>query len=177
MKVREIINEAHHSIIATMEIGDWILDIDSHYIATIADRSNKVNAKEVTSIISFACLYSEELKKLPRGTGAFVQDTVSNISIFLHRYKNQPNRLRLETVLTPDMTPKDRIIRITVPSTNTKMSRKDIKNIERVRMDTQLRGRDSVSQDYENNKDVIDAMSTMDRNQRRVLKKNLARIR
>jgi hypothetical protein len=75
------------------------------------------------------------------------------------------------------MTPKDRIIRITVPSTNTKMSRKDIKNIERVRMDTQLRGRDSVSQDYENNKDVIDAMSTMDRNQRRVLKKNLARIR
>lgn len=158
----------HHCIINTTTIGDWIIDIDSHFIVTVVDRSDKFNVKDVNNVIVYSCMYSEELKKVTRGTGVFIHDTKSRISVFLHRYKNQPNRLRVETVLTPDMVPKDHIIMVTVPAINNKMSRKDIKKFDEMRIDTRTRGRDSVSQELEKNKDVI---YSMNRNERRAFRK------
>lgn len=171
MKISEIISEAHHSIIRTTEIGPWILDIDSHFLSSMADRSDVLNLKEVTSIVTAVCLELEALHKVPRGTGVFVQEVNSKISIYLYRYKNKPNRLRLETVLTPDMKPKEPVIRVSVPPSNNTMSKKEIKNLERVRAYTQSQGRDSYSQNLERNKDFISAMSQMNRQQRRAFNK------
>ena len=173
MKINEILKEAHHSIIGTLVIGDWILDIDSHFEVSLADRSHILNAKEVSSIITYACLYAEGLKSVKRGTGVFVQDTNSKISIYLRKYKNQPNRLVLETVLEPDMKPTEPVIRIAVPVSDTKMRKKDIDNIANMRKHTQEFGRDSVSQDIERNTNL---MKGMNRHDRRAFKKMIKKV-
>ena len=173
MKIKEIVKEAHHSIIDTRPIGDWILDVDSHFMASMADRSDILNMMDVISIISYACIYSEELKNVVRGTGVFVQDTNSKISIYLHRYKNQPNRLRLETVLTPEMKPKEPVIRIAVPVSDNRMSKKDMDVMANMRKHTQEFGRDSVSQEIERNTNL---MKGMNRHDRRAFKKMIKKV-
>ena len=177
MKITEIICEAHHSIVKSTTIGNWIVDIDSHFIVTLADR-NVLNPKVVTNIVTQVCLGSQALTKVPRGTGVFVQDTVSNISIYLYRYKNKPNQLRLETVLTPDMHPKEPIIRIAIPPTDdTKIPAKHQKAMDQMKKSIQSSDRDTVSQSLEKNKDTMDAMSKMNRQQRRAFNKIVQRTR
>jgi hypothetical protein len=176
MKINEIISEAHHSIYQSIGIGHWIVDIDTHFIVTLTDRSDVLNPKEVFNIITHACL-SEELQKIPRGTGAFVQDVVSKISVYLYRYKNKPNRLRLETVLTPDMIPKDPIIHIYVIPDDYTISARDVKRMDRARSTVRSMGRDAISQDLEQDKNIMHTMSQMSRNERRAFKKFLQRTK
>jgi uncharacterized protein (DUF2252 family) len=172
MKVYEIISEgrrkqpAHHALYDTIQLGQWIVDIDTHLMSSIAARSDQVDIRDVTAIISYAC-HSPFLSAIVPGKGAFVKDTNTNIAIFIHRYLDQPSRLRAETVLTPDMKTRDHVITVTVPSHDLPRNPKTTKNIANMRATAQVHGRDYVSQEIEKMQLLRRSMVGMDRQERR----------
>ena len=115
MRAQEFITEAHHHRIASQELGQWTVHIDSHALVTIADRD--IQLGDVINILTFACKYVPELKTIPRGKGAYFQDTNSLVSIYIRRSEHYPNELTLETVLGPKMAPSPPLFRRSVPPT------------------------------------------------------------
>jgi len=151
MLVNEIITEAHHSRLATQKIGPWTVHFDSHLMATIPAR--QISLPDITNIITYACITcAADLKTIPRGAGAFFQDTNTLISIYIRRNQHYPDQLTIETVLSPEMTPKPPLFRRPVPPHNMKINKNDEKRMAYYHQQVQLRGRDAVSQDLENAK-------------------------
>jgi hypothetical protein len=143
MKIQEVIQEAHHSIVKTITIDPWSLQVDSHAIATAADRSIPLHT--LTNIVSFACAIPGLFDTVPVGRGAYFQDTNTGISVYIHRLSDRV--LRWETVLSPGMRPKPPLFRRPVPASQLKPQADVDRNQARMRQQTQQRGRDSVSQD------------------------------
>jgi hypothetical protein len=149
MRASEFITEAHHHRIGSQEIGQWTVHIDSHALVTIADRD--IQLGDVINILTFACKYVPELKTIPRGKGAYFQDTNSLVSIYIRRSEHYPNELTLETVLGPKMTPSPPLFRRSVPPTPQDLQDTPSLRASKaaMRKHTQAQGRDAVSQDIE----------------------------
>lgn len=149
MRAQEFVNEAHHYRIGSQEIGQWTVHIDSHALVTIAHRD--IQLGDVINILTFACKYVPELKTIPRGKGAYFQDTNSLISIYIRRSEHYPNELTLETVLEPSMRPSPPLFRRPVPPTPQDLQdTPELRaNKAAMRKHTQAQGRDAVSQDIE----------------------------
>ena len=186
MKIQDII-EAHHSRLITHQMGDWTVHFDSHLMATIPDR--RIPLADVVNIISYACLLVPELKTIPRGKGAYFQDTNTLISIYIRRNQHYPNELTVETVLSPDMRPTPPLFRRSVPPHDMKVPKGHDKMMDYYHKKSQQYGRDAVSQDLENQKfgqnqtdlrpemlspEALDVLrSRLNREQRRTLDKYL----
>ena len=168
MRANEFVNEAFHSKIITSHQGRWTVHIDSHALVSLPTRG--IPLIEFTNIISHACGYADsELEKIPRGTGAFIQDTRTKISIYVRKSNSFPLDLTVETVLSPTMTPKTPLISITTSyqghdTPDVVKSHKNIKS----RVDAS--GRDAVAQELDR---TTQAVKNMNREQRRALKKTL----
>jgi hypothetical protein len=188
MKITEIITEAHHSRLVTHKMGDWTVHFDSHLMATIPDR--QIPLEDVVNITTYACLrYADELRTIPRGKGAYFQDTNTLISIYIRRNQHYPNEITVETVLSPDMKPTPPLFRRPIPSHGLTIDKQHQKTMDYYRQQTQARGRDAVSQDLETakfgqgpremkpelmSKEELDIMrQKMNREQRRMLDKYL----
>ena len=180
MRADEFLNEAHHHRIITRQIGTWTVHIDTHLIATIADRDIVVG--DVVNILSFACRYVPELKTIPLGKGAYFQDTNTLVSLYLKRSQHYPNEITLETVLSPTQAPTPPLFRRSVPQHDMPDTPKIKAGKEMMRQYTQTLGRDAVSQDLEtlapkiNAKQYYTAPETevpLNREQRRALNKYL----
>jgi hypothetical protein len=149
MKITEIITEAHHHRMGSSQIGQWMVHIDTHAFVTLSSRN--VSVGDAMNILNFACKYVPELKTIPRGKGAYFQDTNSLISLYLKRSKDYPMDITLETVLDSSMKPTPPLFRRPVPPTPEDMQ--DTPNMkagaELMRQQVQAKGRDAVSQDIE----------------------------
>lgn len=158
MKVNEIITEAHHSIIASDKIGKWTVHIDSHAFVSISHRG--VSLGDVVNILTFFCKYIPEIDTIPRGKGAYIQDTNTLVSLYIRRSKSYPTDLTLETVLSPSMKPSPPLFRRSVPPpTEDMIDSPELKSMmAATRRETTARGRDAVSQDFEALKPKIDAL-------------------
>lgn len=145
MRIKEILTEAHHSIVKTLQIGPWQVQVDSHFLVSLAHKG--VDIKTATSIVTYSALQPDIYQTVPVGKGVFYQDVNTMVSIYVHRV-NQ-NTIRVETVLPPSEIPKPPMFRRPVPPNETPRMRAVDRNIEFMRKQTQLRGRDAVSQDLE----------------------------
>lgn len=181
MRAQEFVTEAHHHRIGSQEIGQWTVHIDSHALVTIADRD--IQLGDVVNILTFACKYVPELKTIPRGRGAYFQDTNTLVSVYIRRSEHYPNELTLETVLSPNMKPSAPLFRRPVPPTPQDMQDTPALKAQKaaMRRDTQAQGRDAVSQDIEGMMPDIRAYAArprsaeapLNREQRRALNKYL----
>lgn len=142
MRSCEFISEAHHSILATRQIGPWNVHIDTHAIASQASRG--IDLADFTNIITHACFLPNTLNTIPVGKGAYFQDLNTRISIYIYRLGN--DELRIETVLGPDMKPKPPMFRRAVPSHNIKIDPRVNPAQNAVAQVAQQHGRDYVSQ-------------------------------
>jgi hypothetical protein len=166
MRFKEIISEAHHSILSTTRIGPWNVQFDSHAFVTIADRN--IPPEQYTNIVTYMCFLPDVLPTIPVGRGAYFQDTNTKISVYVTRVS--VDTVRVETVLGPDMPPKPPLFRRPVPPSSVKHKKLDL---SRLRADTQARGRDAVSQDMEK----LQPMVPRNREERRRLDKAMRRFR
>lgn len=180
MRAEEFITEAHHHRMGTQQIGQWTVHVDTHALVSAADRD--IATGDMVNIAEFAFKYVPELKTIPRGKGAYFQDTNTLISLYIKRSANYPNEFTIETVLGPDMRPSPPLFRRSVPPTPEWMqdTPKDKAARAAMRRDTRALGRDAVSQDIEGmmpqirNYSLKKSMSTevpLNREQRRALKK------
>jgi hypothetical protein len=142
MRASEFITEAHHSILKTMTIGQWRVLIDSHAVVSMAARN--VSPITFSNIITYACIYPDIAATIPIGKGAYVQDTNTLVSVYIHRLSE--NEIRVETVLGPDMKPKSPMFRRPIPSTTRKTSPIMQQNLDYMSRQAQQYGRDAVSQ-------------------------------
>jgi hypothetical protein len=168
MRLKEIISEAHHSILVTMPIGPWKVQIDSHAYATLPARN--IPLENFTNMISYMCFLPDVLPTIPVGKGAYFQDTNTAISIYVTRVSN--NVIRVETVLDRTMKPKQPLFRRAVPAP-------DMTNIKPVdygslKADVKARGRDAVSQDIEKN---LQPIMPVNRAERRKFSKLMRRLK
>ena len=142
MRASEFITEAHHSILKTMTIGSWRVLIDSHAVVSMTARN--VSPITFSNIITYSCIYPDVAATIPIGKGAYVQDTNSVVSVYLHRLSE--NEIRLETELGPDMKPKPPLFRRSVPNTNNvKLDPKFLNGQSKLAQDIQQYGRDDIS--------------------------------
>jgi hypothetical protein len=167
MKVREILNEAHHSIIATFPAGPWKVEIDSHAIVSQVDRNIPLSA--FTAMITYMCSLPDVLPTIPVGRGAYFQDINTRISIYVTRTADKT--VRVETVLSPTMAPKAPLFRRSVPAWQPKDRQPD--DLTPMRADIKARGRDAVSQDLEQLKPLM----PVNREQRRQFAKQMRRVK
>jgi len=168
MRIKEILTEAHHSIILTMPIGPWKVQIDSHAYATLPARN--IPLENFTNMISYMCYLPDVLPTIPVGRGAYFQDTNTAISIYVTRVAD--NVVRVETVLDRTMKPKQPLFRRPVPAP-------DMKNLKPVdysaiKADVQARGRDAVSQDLEK---TLQPITPVNRAERRKFAKVMRRLK
>jgi hypothetical protein len=168
MKIQEILTEAHHSILVTMPIGPWKVQIDTHAYATLPARD--IPLENFTNMISYMCYLPDVLPTIPVGRGAYFQDTNTAISIYVTRVAN--NVIRVETVLDRTMKPKQPLFRRSVPAP-------DMKNIKPVdygsiRDAVKTQGRDAVSQDMEKN---LQPLMPVNRAERRKFSKVMRRLK
>ena len=147
MKIKEVIAEAHHSRLVSSKIGEWTVHVDSHLIASAAAR--RIPLEDVGNMVTYACLAVPELKTIPRGKGAYFQDTNTNLSIYIRRNQHYPDQITIETVLSPEMTPTPPLFRRAVPAHNLKVNKRNQTNLDYYHRQAQERGRDAVSQDLE----------------------------
>ena len=147
MRAREFVTEAHHYRMATQQMGPWTVHIDSHAFVTMADRS--ISPGDVVNMLSFACRSVPEIKTIPRGKGAYFQDTNTMISIYIKRSDSYPNELTLETVLPPEMAPTPPLFRRPVPPHDMRDTPLIKSGQQAMRQKIQSVGRDAVSQDVE----------------------------
>lgn len=111
MRASEFITEAHHSILKTITIGAWKVQIDSHAFVSMTARG--VSPLDFSNIVTYACIYPDIVDTIPIGKGAYFQDVNTMISVYLHRLGER--EIRVETVLGPDMKPKPPMFRRPVP--------------------------------------------------------------
>ena len=172
MKITEVISEAHHGRLTTEKIGKWTVHLDSHAIATLPVRH--VDMRDFVNILNYAFKYIPELDTIPRGKGAYFQDTNTLVSIYIRRSSSYPNEFTVETVLSPDMRPTPPLFRRPIPSHDL-VAIPGIKDTEEViRKDAAARGRDAIAQDLETAStqksqpnDPMDNFEPVNRQQRR----------
>ena len=167
MKVHEIINEAHHSILASFPAGPWKVEIDSHAMVSQVDRNIPLHI--FTAIITYMCSLPDVLPTIPVGRGAYFQDTNTRISIYVTRTADKT--IRVETVLSPAMMPKAPLFRRPVPAWQPKSRQPD--DLAPMQADIKARGRDAVSQDLEQLKPLM----PVNREQRRQFAKQMRRVK
>jgi hypothetical protein len=167
MKVHEILNEAHHSILTTFPAGPWKVEIDSHAVVSRAERNIPLHI--FTAIITYMCSLPDVLPTIPVGRGAYFQDTNTRISIYVTRTADKT--VRVETVLSPAMRPKAPLFRRPVPAWQPKGHKPD--DLAPMQADIKARGRDAVSQDLEQLKPLM----PVNREQRRQFDKIMRRVK
>ncbi len=168
MKILEIIQEAHHSIINTIKMGRWTVHLDSHAMVSVAHKG--VSLEHFSNIISYSCFLPNVYETVPIGKGVFFQDVNTMISIYVHRLAE--NELRVETVLPPSEIPKPPMFRRPVPITDQKPTSKITKSMNAMRAASQERGRDAVSQDLEK---LAPIYQNLNREERRKMYKMMRR--
>ena len=167
MKVHEILNEAHHSILTSFLAGPWKVEIDSHALVSRAERNIPLHT--FTAIITYMCSLPDVLPTIPVGRGAYFQDTNTRISIYVTRTADKT--VRVETVLSPSMRPKAPLFRRPVPAWQPKVHKPD--DLAPMQADIKARGRDAVSQDLEQLKPLM----PVNREQRRQFDKIMRRVK
>ena len=156
MRASEFVTEtAHHSRMYTAPVGKWNVHIDTHQIVTAAARN--IPASVASNIIRYAFTKVPDIETIPRGKGAFFQDTNTLISIYIFRSKNYPNEFTVETILSPEMKISPPYFRAAVPPTGLTDPPGVQAGQEFIRQQVQARGRDAVSQDMELMKPKFDA--------------------
>lgn len=155
MKIKEIVAEAHHSRLTTAPIGKWNVHIDTHLFVTAAARD--ISTSTTSNIITYAFTMVPEIEKIPRGQGAFFQDTNTLISIYILRSKSYPNEFTVQTILSPEMKISPPLFRRPVPPAYWEDTPEMKAGAELIRQQVKAKGRDAVSQDLENMKPKIDA--------------------
>lgn len=155
MRANEFVTEAHHYRMITQKMGPWTVHIDSHAFVTVADRG--IGLADVVNILSFACFNVPELKTIPRGKGAYFQDTNTLISLYIKRSDHYPNELTLETVLSPDMRPTPPLFRRSVPAHTIQEPANVTAGQANMQKRIQAVGRDAVSQDVESMMPAVNA--------------------
>jgi hypothetical protein len=168
MRIKEILTEAHHSIVKTLRIGPWQVQLDSHFLVSVAHKG--IDIKTATSIVTYSALQPDIYQTVPVGKGVFYQDVNTMISIYVHRV-NQ-NTIRVETVLPPSEIPKPPMFRRPVPPNETPRNPDVDRAVDYIRKQSQLKGRDAVSQEIEKIKPYID----LNRAQRRKLYKPIRKF-
>lgn len=169
MRAYEFLTEAYHSRLATIKIDKWTVHIDSH--AFISHVARDIPLGVFTKIITHVCFAAaKELEKVPRGTGVFIQDTNTKISIYVRKSSSYPLDLTVETVLSPTMIPKEPLIKISVPPSKIKELPGVIKSSNVLKKDIEARGRDDVARDLTTAKREA---PNMNREQRRAFKKQM----
>ena len=63
MRANEFISEAHHSILKTVTIGPWSVQIDTHAVASMASRG--VSPSDFSDIVNYACKSPDTLNTIP----------------------------------------------------------------------------------------------------------------
>ena len=171
MRASEFIVEAHHSIIKTMPIGPWKVQIDSHAFVSMAARG--VSPLDFSNIVTYACLYPDIVDTIPIGKGAFFQDVNTMVSVYLHRIGE--NEIRIETVLGPDMKPKPPMFRRPVPVNTMKLDPRTKQGQDALAKRIQQHGpegRDVVSKEIETD---VTPWLNLGRAERRALNRKLKR--
>lgn len=171
MRAIEFIVEAHHSIIKTMTIGPWQVQIDSHAFVSMVARG--VSPLDFSNIVTYACVYPDIVDTIPIGKGAYFQDVNTMISVYLHRLGE--NEIRVETVLGPDMKPKPPMFRRPVPVNTTKLDPKIKQGQDALAKRIQQHGpegRDVVSKEIETD---VTPWLNLGRAERRALNRKLKR--
>lgn len=168
MRAIEFITEAYHSKLATQELGKWTVHIDSHAFVSLTDRN--ISLRDFTNILSYAFVVaSDNIEKIPRGTGAFIQDINTNISVYVSKSKSFPLDITVETVLAPTMTPKDPVIKIAVPLDTRPDAPAVLKAKTSMKKKIDASSRDDMAQQLDNFKD----RPPLNREQRRALDKQM----
>jgi len=167
MRASEFITEAHHSILKTITIGPWRVQIDTHAVVSMASRG--VSPIDLSNIITYACVFPDIAATVPIGKGAYFQDINTMVSVYFHRLGE--NEIRIETVLGPDMKPKPPLFRRSVPTTNRKVDAKFQQNQSIMAQDVQKYGRDAISQKIS----AIAPVLSMNRADRRAFDRSIKR--
>jgi hypothetical protein len=172
MRAQEFLTEAHHARLATHKAGRYTVHIDSHFLATTAARN--IPLRFISRFINYTFIMIPEIETIPRGKGAYVQDTNSLISIYIRRSNSYPLEFTVETVLSPDMKPTPPFFRRSFPFTPNeyKTDPRTIKAQTKMAKDVEQRGRDAVSRDLE---DMPFKPQLINRQQRRALAKQARR--
>lgn len=147
MRASEFITEAHHSRMLTWKLGTWTVHIDSHAFVSLPERD--IALHDFVNILTFACKYVPELKDIPRGKGAYFQDTNTLVSLYLRRSQHYPSEITVETALGPNMKPKPPLFRRSVPPPDYQDTDDMKRTAVSMRDRTMTHGRDKVSQDIE----------------------------
>lgn len=163
MRIKEIISEAHHSIVKSLQMGPWMVHIDSHALVSAPVRD--VSLSVLTALIRYAAYTPNMYDTVPVGRGAYLQDLNTRASIYVKRVSQ--DELRIETVLGPDMRPSEPLFRRPIPAANVRIDPRDARRQALVKQQALERGRDAVSQDMEQFKDL----APQNRHQRRALDK------
>lgn len=164
MRANEFITEAHHHRVLTHKIGKWTVHFDSHLMATIPARD--IPLEFAIYMINYVFWNIPDIDTIPRGKGAYIQDTNSLVSIYIKRSQSYPTEFTVETILAPSMKPTPPLFRRPVPP-NPKFSQDNKKQKEKMakfKKDAEERGRDAVSQDLSQS---MDNFKKLNRKQRR----------
>lgn len=171
MRANEFIVEAHHSIMKTITIGKWQVQVDSHAFVSMTARG--VSPLDFSNIVTYACIYPNIVDTIPIGKGAYFQDVNTMISVYLYRLGE--NVIRVETVLGPDMKPKPPMFRRPVPVNTMKLDPKIKQGQEVIAKKIQQsgpEGRDIASKEIET---YITPLLNLNRADRRALNRKLKR--
>ena len=172
MKILELITEAHHATYMKFQYGPWRVELDTHLIASQLER--KIQLADITNIIDWVTKQPDILSTIPLGRGAFFQDVRTAISIYFSRLEQ--DLVRVETVLPPTMKPKPPLFRRPVPPHDLPpLTRQQKRGQDRLTKMAQQQGRDAVSQHLASMKPTIDAISQLNRSDRRAFKRSLRR--
>jgi hypothetical protein len=164
----EMISEAHHSILKSIQLGPWMVHIDSHAMVSAAARDVPVHV--LTALITYAAHTPDTYSTVPVGRGAYLQDLNTRASVYIHRLS--ADELRVETVLGPDMKPSEPLFRRPIPAANVKQNPRANRAQAATKKLVQQHGRDAVSQDMEKYKDVVPA----NREQRRAMDRQIKKL-
>jgi len=169
MKIFEIVQRqpAHHSIMTTVTIGPWQVQLDTHALASRVDPQRAVPQHEFVAIMISACNTPGTLDTIPLGRGAFFQDTNTRVSLYFKRLDQ--HTLRLETVLGADQQPKPPLFRRAVSPWQPNAQRVQQQQAidQQLAQRVQQQGRDSLSQDLEQAKPSLDMYQSLNRQDRR----------
>jgi hypothetical protein len=147
MRATEFLTEAHHSRLFTQKMGKWNVHFDSHFLVTVSARN--ISLPFVSHMISYIFYNLDDIETIPRGKGAYIQDTNTLISVYIKRSNSYPTDFTIETVLSPDMKPTPPLFRRSFPAAPKSLKDKphDRKMQDKIRKDVEQKGRDKVSQD------------------------------
>jgi len=170
MKISEIVQKkplAHHSVMTTITVGPWQVQLDTHALASRVDPQRSVPQHEFVAIMNSACNTPGTLDTIPIGRGAFFQDTNTRVSLYFKRLDQ--HTLRLETVLGAGQQPKPPLFRrpVTPWQPNAQRVQRQQAIDQQLAQQVQQRGRDSLSQDLEQAKPSLDMYQSLNRAERR----------